>query len=64
MDEANEILEIAIPEGEEYDSVAGYLLYKLGRIPRSGETIEENAYLITVQTASERQLHKLRIFKK
>jgi putative hemolysin len=64
VDEANEILEIAIPEGEEYDSVAGYLLYKLGRIPRSGETIEENAYLITVQTASERQLHKLRIFKK
>ena len=63
VDEANEILGVSIPEGEEYDSVAGYLLFKLGRIPQTGETIEENDFLITIQSASERQLHMLKVFK-
>jgi Mg2+/Co2+ transporter CorC len=37
--------------------------FKLGRIPQTGETIEENDFLITIQSASERQLHMLKVFK-
>jgi CBS domain containing-hemolysin-like protein len=61
VEETNERLNIHIPTGEEYDSLGGYLFHELERIPRPGETIEKGDFRITVQTASARRLHKLRI---
>jgi len=40
-------LEIDIPEGD-YETIAGFVLDKLGHIPRAGETLTHNGYRIRV----------------
>ncbi len=40
VDEINEELRIDIPEREDYETLAGFLLYKLGRIPSAGDEYE------------------------
>jgi putative hemolysin len=37
--EANEEMELELPESEEYETVAGFILSLLGRIPRTGERL-------------------------
>lgn len=37
VDEVNAELDIALPENDDYETVAGFLLYRLGRIPKEGE---------------------------
>jgi len=64
VDEANELLDVHVPEAEEYDSVGGFIFHALGRIPRPGEVIEGEDFQITVQTANARQLQTLRLLKK
>jgi len=39
VDEVNEELGISIPEDDLYETVAGFILYLLGRIPKEGEEI-------------------------
>ncbi|TYL56000.1 HlyC/CorC family transporter [Nocardioides sp. BGMRC 2183] len=39
-DEVEDLTEIALPEGENYDTVAGLVLEVLGRIPATGEVAE------------------------
>ncbi len=63
VEDANELLDIHVPESEEYDSLGGYVFHALGRIPRPGETMDGSDFLITVQTASARRLETLRIQK-
>ncbi|MBL9148830.1 MAG: HlyC/CorC family transporter [Phycisphaerae bacterium] len=38
VDDINAALELGIPEDDDYDTVAGFLLKSFGRIPRTGET--------------------------
>jgi putative hemolysin len=42
-----EELEIDLPEGE-YETVAGFVLHRLGHIPREGETLTLDGYRLTV----------------
>ncbi len=62
--EVNELIEVNIPETDDYDSVAGYIFHKLGRIPRPGEIIKDNEFEITVHTASTHRIHTVRVIKK
>ena len=39
VDEANEDLELGLPDGD-FDTIAGFVLDRLGRIPNEGETLE------------------------
>lgn len=56
VDELNEELDLHLPEREEYDSVAGLILYTLGRIPKAGEVIQAPGCEIRVQTATSRRI--------
>ncbi len=38
IDEANETLELNLPEGE-YETIAGFVLHQLGRIPKPGDQV-------------------------
>ncbi len=40
VDEINEEMSLWIPEREEYETLAGFLLYKMGRIPNVGDKYE------------------------
>lgn len=61
VDDTNELLSTHIPISEEYDSLGGFLLHSLGRIPRSGEQLEGCDFHITVQTANPRKVDSVRI---
>ncbi len=38
VDEINEMMGWAIPECDEYETLAGFLLYRMGRVPQEGES--------------------------
>lgn len=40
--------QIEVPAGDGFETLAGYLLFRLGRIPDSGEAVEENGFRFTV----------------
>lgn len=47
VDEANEYLDLAIPEGE-YETIAGFILSRLGHIPREGEHVHHGSAMLEV----------------
>jgi len=48
IDEANEEMELALPEGEDYETVAGFILNLLGHIPRRGEQLKYKGLKIVI----------------
>ncbi len=58
VDEANDDLEaigIEIPEGDEYDTLGGFVVTTLGRIPETGETLElEGARVCVIESSPTR----------
>ncbi|MEI6891185.1 MAG: hemolysin family protein [Pontiella sp.] len=56
IDELNEELGSALPESDEYDSLGGYIVAEIGRIPRAGEKIPAKGYLLKIHSATQRQV--------
>ncbi|VGO20963.1 transporter associated domain-containing protein [Pontiella sulfatireligans] len=54
--ELNEELDAKLPENDEYDSLGGYIFSRLGRIPKSGETLEAPGYTLRIHSATQRQI--------
>lgn len=59
--EANERLELSIPESDEYDSIGGYIFQALGHIPRPGEVVEGPGFTLTIQSANAHRIQTVRI---
>jgi len=60
IDEFSEATGCRIPDGD-YDTVAGWLTTRLGRIPHAGETVEVDRHRIQVLQADPRRVIRLRI---
>ena len=52
-----------IPEGK-FETLAGFILFLIKRIPTSGETISYENLEITIDSADERSIKKVKIRKK
>jgi putative hemolysin len=61
VDEFNDEFSFDLPEGEGYDTVGGFILNRLGRIPKSGDTLTIDGLEITVLNADERHISRVRI---
>jgi CBS domain containing-hemolysin-like protein len=48
VDEINAELDLALPEGDEYETLAGLILYRLQHVPVEGETLKVRGFLLTV----------------
>jgi putative hemolysin len=59
--QVNETMKILLPEGEDYETIAGLILDKLKRIPREGETLRLGPVTITIIGASDRAIEEVRI---
>ena len=57
--EAREELGVDIPESEEYETVAGWVLMQLGHIPEAGETVTTDAAAVKVLTVRRRRIARL-----
>lgn len=59
IEEFERIFEIEI-DREKFDTVGGLIFYLLGRIPRTGDEVVSSGIRLTVLTAGERRIGKLR----
>jgi len=65
IDEINEELDTEFPEKTAaFESIGGFIVNKLGRIPQNGETIEFGNSRLSVVEADERRIKKIKIWKK
>lgn len=56
-----EELGVALPESDDYDTVGGFVLTELGRLPDEGETFRKNGFLVTVLAAEPTRVTRVRI---
>ncbi|MCH7576823.1 MAG: HlyC/CorC family transporter [Chloroflexi bacterium] len=62
ISDANEDLELGLPEGE-YETVAGFVLSHLGRIPEQGEQFVYNGLYVTVTEVRAHKVERLTVAK-
>ena len=60
VDEINERFDLDIPGGD-YESIGGFVINTLKRIPRSGETIKLSKAILTVQKSTSRVVTEIKI---
>ena len=62
LDHINEKYELNIEEGD-YETIAGYIISKLGRIPAQGETVEIDNYTILIARAASQKIELVKLIK-
>jgi len=62
VNEFRRITGINVPEGQ-YNTLGGFLTYKLGRVPKKGESFRFGSYTFKVVDADERKVKKLIVEK-
>ncbi|MBN2405527.1 MAG: HlyC/CorC family transporter [Coriobacteriia bacterium] len=63
VEEAQDRLGLDIPESEEYETLAGWVLMELGHIPVAGEVVEHADLRVTVEAVRRRRIARLRVSK-
>ena len=58
IDEVNEQIQMDIPDLKEYDTFSGYVLDKIGRIPKEKEEIAIGAFIVTVEEKKGNRINK------
>jgi CBS domain containing-hemolysin-like protein len=53
--------DLVLPAEDEYETLAGFLLFKLGYIPRPGETVEAEGRLFTITGMERNRIAQVRI---
>lgn len=61
VEEINEELDLSLPEDDAYDTIGGFVLSKMGRIPQINESFVEGDVRIEVVEAADRVVNRLRI---
>ena len=63
VDEANEEMELNLPEGEDYETVAGFILSLLGHIPRRNEQLRYHGLKIVITEMKGQKIEKILLTK-
>ena len=63
LDHINEKYELRLEEGD-YETIAGYIITRLGRIPAQGETVEIDNYTILIARASSQKIELVKLTAK
>ena len=61
IDDLNEAMHLELPEGEDYDTVAGFLFTQMGRVPAVGEMCEFEDVAFEILQADERRIHLIKV---
>jgi putative hemolysin len=59
IDEANDEMELELPEGEDYETVAGFILSLLGHIPKVHEQIRFNGLKMVITEMKGLKIEKV-----
>jgi putative hemolysin len=63
IEEANVEMALGLPESEEYETVAGFILSHLGRIPRTGERLRYRGMNLTITEMRGMKIEKVLLSK-
>ncbi|WP_101295249.1 hemolysin family protein [Halegenticoccus soli] len=63
IDEVNEVLDLELPEGEEFETLAGFIFNRAGRLVEEGEEIEYDGVTIYIEQVDNTRIMKARITK-
>lgn len=61
VEEAREILDLDVPESDEYETMAGWVLMELGHIPVPGEVVRRGSLIVKVEAVRRRRVARLRV---
>ncbi len=61
ISDVNEELDLDLPEEEDYETLAGFVLARLGHFPKRGERFDESGFEYEVVEANDRRVLKVRI---
>jgi CBS domain containing-hemolysin-like protein len=61
IDEVNEALDIDLPEGEEFETIAGFIFNRAGRLVEEGEEITYDGVVIRVEQVDNTRIMKARL---
>jgi CBS domain containing-hemolysin-like protein len=61
IDEVNEVLDIDLPEGEEFETLAGFIFNRAGRLVEQGEEITYDGVTIRVEQVDNTRIMKARV---
>jgi CBS domain containing-hemolysin-like protein len=61
IDEVNEALSIELPEGEEFETLAGFIFNRAGRLVEEGEEIEYDGVSIYIEQVDNTRIMKARL---
>ena len=61
IDDINSAAGVALPEDEDYDTLAGFVFSELGFVPPPGETLTAHGAKFTVLAADDRKITRIRI---
>ncbi|MFC2069715.1 hemolysin family protein [Chloroflexota bacterium] len=64
IEEANEEMELNLPESEDYETVAGFIMSHLGRIPKTGERFRYKGMNLTVTEMRGLKIEKVVLAKR
>jgi CBS domain containing-hemolysin-like protein len=63
IDEVNEVLDIELPEGEEFETIAGFIFNRAGRLVEEGEDITYDGVRLHVEQVENTRIMKARVTK-
>jgi CBS domain containing-hemolysin-like protein len=61
IDEANEQIGIELPEDDEYETIAGFVLKQLGQIPRQGQVLRYNGLKLVITRMRAKKIEEVLI---
>jgi len=61
IEEVNEALDIDLPEGEEFETIAGFIFNRAGRLVEEGETFKYENVELTVEHVENTRIMKARV---
>ncbi|EMA36206.1 hemolysin family protein [Halococcus hamelinensis] len=63
IEDVNDALGIELPEGEEFETIAGFIFNRAGRLVEEGETIEYEEVEITVESVENTRITTARVHR-
>ncbi len=61
IDEVNEALDIDLPEGEEFETIAGFLFNRAGRLVEQGEEFDYENVTLRAEQVENTRIQKVRV---
>jgi len=61
IDEVNEMLDLDLPEGEEFETLAGFVFNRAGRLVEEGEEIDYDGITIRIEQVDNTRIMKARL---